>query len=71
MSDSFKGVSAVQVRFGAEPTYLISGLSADVSAMECMYDLIDNSIDAARNELLKRSAPAVDERGLPLSLIHI
>ncbi|MFZ5748732.1 MAG: ATP-binding protein [Pseudomonadota bacterium] len=32
-----------------------------------MYDLVDNSIDAARNELLKRSAPAVDERGLPSS----
>lgn len=65
--ESSADVSSVPIHFGAEPAYLISGLSADVSAMECMYDLVDNSIDAARNELLKRSGPAVDEQGLPSS----
>ena len=67
--ESSVGVSSVPIHFGAEPAYLISGLSADVSAMDCSYDLVDNSIDAARNELLKRSAPAVDEQGLPSSYV--
>ncbi len=67
VGESSISVSSVPIHFGAEPAYLISGLSSDVSTMECMYDLVDNSIDAARNELLKRSAPAVDDRGLPSS----
>jgi len=58
---------SVPVYFGAEPAYLIRGLSADISAMECVFDLVDNAIDAARNQLLAGAGIKKDSRGLPTS----
>lgn len=57
----------VPIYFGAEPAYLIRGLSADISARECIFDLVDNSIDAARNEVLSRDGTQFDQHGLPAS----
>ncbi|MBR0666119.1 hypothetical protein GXW71_17295 [Roseomonas hellenica] len=58
-------MTLVPVHFGADPAYLIRGLSTDISSMECIFDLIDNSIDAARNELLSFGNAKKDQRGLP------
>ncbi len=59
--------SFVPIQFGADPAYLIRGLSADISSRECIFDLVDNSIDAARNEILDRAEAVFDEHGLPAS----
>jgi hypothetical protein len=57
--------SLVPIHFGADPAYLIRGLSADISTRECVFDLVDNSIDAARNEVLGRDGVEFDDHGLP------
>lgn len=58
--------ASIPIHFGADPEYLIRGLSSDISTMECIFDLIDNSIDAARNEILSKPS-SKDVRGLPAS----
>lgn len=45
---------------------VVGGLTHDATVEESIFDLIDNAIDAARNDLLgKRRRPKFDERGLP------
>jgi hypothetical protein len=58
--------SEVRVSFSSDPDYVIKGLTSDVTTIECIYDLIDNSIDAARNSLLKIDTKK-DKFGLPSS----
>lgn len=65
--ESERRVRQVPVYFGADPAYLIRGLSADISTRECIFDLVDNSIDAARNEILSRNDTQFDQHGLPAS----
>lgn len=40
--------STFQVNFAPAPSYLFDYLIADIQTSECIFDLIDNSIDAAR-----------------------
>jgi hypothetical protein len=40
--------TALEVQFQPAPAYLFDYLTADVQTAECVFDLIDNSIDAAR-----------------------
>src|SRR3546814_4039792 len=40
--------TALEVLFNPAPAYLFDYLTADVQTAECIFDLIDNSIDAAR-----------------------
>lgn len=61
------GMDEVAINFSADPDYMIRGLTSDVATIECIYDLIDNSIDAARKEILKRSDVKFDKHGLPSS----
>ncbi|MHC8338062.1 ATP-binding protein [Pseudomonas sp. HLT2-19-2] len=56
----------VNVSFSTDPDHVIKGLTSDVTTIECIYDLIDNSIDAARNTLLALD-PTKDRFGLPTS----
>lgn len=59
---------SIEVSFNSDADYLIQGLTADVSTIECIYDLIDNSIDAARSRILSSSASIKkDSFGLPAS----
>lgn len=46
---------------------MVQSLIRDVSVEACIYDLIDNAIDAAREILLSEYPEDVDEHGLPLS----
>ena len=64
---SEKQTSSVPIYFGADPAYLLKGLSADISTQECIFDLVDNSIDAARNEVFGRDGTQFDQHGLPAS----
>ncbi|MCU1748369.1 ATP-binding protein [Pseudomonas sp. 6D_7.1_Bac1] len=56
----------VNISFASDPDYVIKGLTSDVTTIECIYDLIDNSIDAARNSLLKFDTQK-DKFSLPAS----
>lgn len=67
IDQSEKQALSLPVYFGADPAYLIRGLSADISTRECIFDLVDNSIDAARNEVLGRDSTQFDQHGLPAS----
>ena len=54
----------VDVQASVNPHYLESTLTTDISVLESILDLIDNSIDAARDVLLRSSA-SIDKYGLP------
>ncbi len=54
----------VDVQASVNPHYLESTLTTDISVLESILDLIDNSIDAARDELLN-SDVTFDKYGLP------
>ncbi|WP_120430189.1 ATP-binding protein [Acinetobacter baylyi] len=62
-----KQVETLKIKMGSSPDFLEQILTKDVSTLEAMYDLIDNSIDAARNQILLNSNVEKDEYGLPKS----
>lgn len=45
----------LEVQFNPAPAYLFDYLTADIQTSECIFDLIDNSIDAARSIMSARS----------------
>lgn len=67
MSTKSKNQNRFPVKFGVDPEYLIAGLTTDVTTLECVLDLVDNSIDAARNEILSKRGAKKDQFGLPKS----
>jgi hypothetical protein len=48
------------VQFNPAPAYLFDYLTADIQTAECIFDLIDNSIDAARSAMIGKPS-----KGLP------
>jgi hypothetical protein len=44
---------------------VVSSLTRDARPDECLFDLIDNSIDAARQDMCKTGKMTLDEHGLP------
>lgn len=57
-------IKTIKVATGVSPTFLEETLTQDITPLEALFDLIDNSIDAARDHLLKSSHPT-DDYGLP------
>lgn len=57
-------IKTIKVATGVSPTFLEETLTQDITPLESLFDLIDNSIDAARDHLLKNSHPT-DAYGLP------
>ena len=53
--------TALEVQFQPAPAYLFDYLTADVQTAECVFDLVDNSIDAARAAMLD----SVDDDSMP------
>lgn len=53
--------SEIEVQFNPAPAFFIDYLTADIGSAECVFDLIDNSIDAARSDI------EIDKGGLPSS----
>lgn len=59
-------IKTVEVRAGVNSKYLESTLTTDITVLESIFDLIDNSIDAARDHLISQGFEC-DEYGLPKS----
>ena len=60
-------IDTLKISMGTSPDFLEQILTKDVSTLEALYDLIDNSIDAARNQILLNSKIGKDKYGLPKS----
>ncbi len=61
---SKKIIRTVEIQAGINSGYLENTLTTDISVLESIFDLIDNSIDAARDHLLTQKIE-VDKYGLP------
>jgi hypothetical protein len=59
-----KEFSTVTIRTGIDPTFLTDTLTTDIELTDALFDLIDNSIDAARNHIVQTEYEK-DEYGLP------
>jgi hypothetical protein len=59
----------VEINMGASPVFLEHILTKDVSTLDALYDLIDNSIDAARDSILKSGTYLKDKYDLPNSYL--
>lgn len=57
-------IKTVEVQAGVNPGFLENTLTTDITVLESIFDLIDNSIDAARDHLLSQNFEA-DIYGLP------
>lgn len=57
-------IKTIEISAGVNPDYLEETLTTDISVLESLFDLIDNSIDAARDHLLTRTFER-DKYGLP------
>mgnify|MGYP003945501897 CR=1 FL=1 len=57
-------IKTIKIDTGVNPNFLESTLTEDINPLASIFDLIDNSIDAARDHLLQ-SKHATDEYGLP------
>jgi hypothetical protein len=55
------------IRTDVDPGYLQSALTKDITTLECIFDLIDNCIDAARDTMLDNPGTTFDRYGLPAS----
>lgn len=54
----------VKLRTGIDPNFLADTLTTDIELTDALFDLIDNSIDSARDEIIKGQYDK-DSRGLP------
>ncbi|OTG83282.1 hypothetical protein B9T33_02410 [Acinetobacter sp. ANC 5054] len=57
----------LELKIGTSANFIELILTKDVSTLEAIYDLIDNSIDAARNDLFLKNKNELDKFGLPKS----
>tara|TARA_A100001391_G_scaffold42361_1_gene24626 strand:- start:988 stop:2772 length:1785 start_codon:yes stop_codon:yes gene_type:complete len=57
----------LRVQFGIDQNQVREAFTADISTAECIFDLIDNSIDAARDALLEGPNVKLDRFNLPAS----
>lgn len=55
----------IKVRHGVDPSYLENVLTKDITALESIFELIDNAVDAARDRLLASPDLERDKYGLP------
>lgn len=58
-------IKTINVESGVNPRFLEDTLTQDITPLESLFDLIDNSIDAARDHLLTTTKPLLDAYGLP------
>jgi hypothetical protein len=55
----------VIINTGIEPSFLAETLTTDIELTDALFDLIDNSIDAARDQILLQQNVKFDSYGLP------
>lgn len=61
-----KKIKRVVINSGVNPNFIESTLTQDITTLEALYDLVDNSIDAARNDIFMSNYEK-DSSGLPIS----
>lgn len=57
-------IKTIEVQAGVNPSYLEDTMTTDIGVLESIFDLIDNSIDAARDHLFLQKYET-DKYGLP------
>ena len=62
-----KNSNMIEISTGLEPNFLQDILTKDISTLDALYDLVDNSIDAARNSIIRNGNYEKDVMGLPKS----
>ena len=62
-----KDSKTIEINTGFEPNFLQNILTKDISTLDALYDLVDNSIDAARNSIFQKENYEKDVMGLPKS----
>ena len=62
-----KNSNMIEISTGLEPNFLQDILTKDISTLDALYDLVDNSIDAARNSIIQNGNYEKDVMGLPKS----
>ena len=60
-----KNSNMIEISTGLEPNFLQDILTKDISTLDALYDLVDNSIDAARNSIIQNGNYEKDVMGLP------
>lgn len=61
-------LKTIVIQTGVNPSFLENTLTEDTTTLASLFDLIDNSIDAARDHLLT-TKPKLDEYGLPKTYV--
>lgn len=62
-----KPIRTIEVDTGVDPGFLQNVLTQDITTLEALYDLIDNSIDAAKSKIAAAGDYKKDQYGLPES----
>lgn len=57
--------NSIQIPTNANPDVLENTLTQDITTLEAIYDLIDNSIDAARRDIFTNKNFTADDYGMP------
>jgi hypothetical protein len=60
-----KKAGRIKIRHGVDSDYLENVLTKDITALESIFELIDNAVDAARDQLFKIENLKCDKYGLP------
>lgn len=55
----------LRIQTGIDPSFLSATITEDIQLTDALFDLFDNSIDAARNQITSDSDVVLDEFGLP------
>lgn len=55
----------VELKTGIDPLFFAETMTTDVELVDAIFDLIDNSIDAARNNIISSEEYSKDDIGLP------
>lgn len=59
------GYEEIVLRTGVDPLFFAETLTVDVELVDAIFDLIDNSIDAARDKIISQQNYDKDQHGLP------
>jgi len=65
MTGENEGFEEVELKTGIDPLFFAETMTTDVELIDALFDLIDNSIDAARNIIIANSNYHTDPYGLP------
>lgn len=62
---ALKKPKRLRIKHGVDPSYLENVLTKDITALESIFELVDNAVDGARDQLFKNPHLECDDFGLP------